>query len=232
MLIVLIIALLFSLEAEHLDFDTAFLISEMDGAIIYIEQPEQFDDDTGRVCLLLKGIYGLKQAARLWYQTLNAYLVELCFCRCVFDVGLYYKWIEDRIVIITVYVDDKMIIGTREDIDQVKKMLRARFSIKDLGRVHYLLGMEVHYEPGVLLCLTQTAYIDKILSRFKMDKAKSVKSPQMQNEKYQELIGALQYLVTCTQPDISNAVRNLSRYTGSYTKDNYVAPKRVLRYLQ
>ncbi|POM60075.1 Uncharacterized protein PHPALM_31113 [Phytophthora palmivora] len=168
MLIVLIIALLFSLEAEHLDFDTAFLNSEMDGAIIYIEQPEQFDDGTGRVFLLLKGIYGLKQAARLWYQMLNAYLVELCFCRCVFDVGLYYKWIEDRIVMITVYVDDIMIFGTREDIGQ-KKMLRARFSIKDLGRVHHLLGMEVHYEPGVLLCLTHTAYIDKILSRFKMD---------------------------------------------------------------
>ncbi|OWZ18298.1 RxLR effector protein [Phytophthora megakarya] len=41
----------------------------------------------------------------------------------------------------------------------------------------------------------------------------------------------LQYLTTCTRPDIANAVRNLSRHSSSYTKENYTAAKRILKYL-
>jgi transposase InsO family protein len=82
MLLVLLIALLLGLDARHVDVETAFLNSPLRGVVIYMEQPAYFDDGTGRVCWLLKGIYGLKQAARIWYQTLHAYLVEIGFKRC------------------------------------------------------------------------------------------------------------------------------------------------------
>ena len=67
----------------------------------------------------LKKKYGLKQAARLWYQTSHARLMEQGFQRCAFDVGLYYKYVDERIVLVTVYVDDMLIIGKPSDIDQV-----------------------------------------------------------------------------------------------------------------
>ncbi|KAE8896230.1 hypothetical protein PF003_g19948 [Phytophthora fragariae] len=221
----------------------------MRGVVIYMEQPAYFDDDTGRVCLLQKGLYGLKQAARLWYQTLYAFLLKLGFKRSTFDVGLYYKQVNGRILLVAVYVDDMLIIGQTSDIDKLIADLQAEFSIKDLGRVHHFLGMEVQYHPGVVLCLSQTAYIDKLLRRFQMTEARTVRSPQIMNEKvlpiekdpakvndpsipYQELVGALQYLVTCTRLDLANAVRSLSRYSSSYTKENYAAAKRVLQYLK
>lgn len=95
--------------------------------------------------------------------------------------------------------------------------------------MHNLLGMEVNYVEN--RCLSQKAYIDKVLSRFQMENAKEVRSPPMQNEKvtpiekdpskvnakkieYQELIGSLQFFVACTRPDIANVVRSLSRYMG------------------
>ncbi|KAF4149565.1 putative transposon Ty5-1 protein [Phytophthora infestans] len=81
--------------------------------------------------------------------------------------------------------------------------------------------MEVNYVEN--RCLSQKAYIDKVLSRFQMENAKEVRSPPMQNEKvtpiekdpskvnakkieYQELIGSLQFFVACTRPDIANVV--------------------------
>ena len=71
-----------------------------------------------------------------------------------------------------------------------------------------------------------------------MDQAKTVQSPQMQNEKrmveetdtrkindpnvpYSELIEEPQYLVTCTWLDIANAVRSIGRHTDAYTTENY-----------
>jgi hypothetical protein len=174
--------------------------------------------------------------------------VELGFKRCAHDVGLYVKYIDGRIVLVTVYVDDMVIVGKTSDIDAVIEALRLKFTMKDLGRVRHLLSMEIHYEPGVMLCLSQSAYIDRLLVEFGMNNAKSVGSPQMHNEKmlplerdrtevndpstpYREIVGKLKYLVTCTRPDIANAVRCLGRHAGAYTKDNFASAKRVLQYL-
>ncbi|KAE9298600.1 hypothetical protein PF001_g15852 [Phytophthora fragariae] len=248
MLLVLLIELLLGLDARHNDVETAFLNSLLRGVTIYVEQPKGFDGGTGRVCLLLKGIYGLKQAARIWYQTLRAHLVEIGFRRCAFDVGLYVRYIYGRIVLVTVYVDDMMVIGKPHDIDSVIEELRQRFVMKDLGRVKHLLSMEIHYEPGRILCLSQSAYIDRLLREFGMTNTSTAKSPQMHNEKmlrlekdkskvndpalpYRQLVGKLQYLVSCTRPDIANAVRCLGRHAGAYTKENFTGAKRVLQYL-
>ena len=54
------------LELEQMDIKTAFLYGNVDEEV-YIEQPPEFDDGTGRVCKLNKALYGLKQAPRIWY---------------------------------------------------------------------------------------------------------------------------------------------------------------------
>ena len=96
---------------------------------------------------------------------------------------LYDQYVYERIVLVTVYVDDMLITGTPSDIDKTIAVLRKPFELKDLRRVSCFLGMEVHYTPGVILCLSQTAYIDRMLLQFQRDQAKTVRSPQMQNEK-------------------------------------------------
>lgn len=54
---------------------------------------------------------------------------------------------------IAIYVDD--IIVTRNDyseLNKIKQHLDSVFSIKDLGKLHYFLGIEVNYtEHGVVL---------------------------------------------------------------------------------
>ncbi|POM59071.1 putative transposable element [Phytophthora palmivora] len=235
MLLVLLIALLLGLEARHTDLETAYLNSSMKDGMIYMELPAYFNDGTDRVCLLLNRIYGLNQAARIWYQTLHAGLVQIGFHRCAFNGVLYVKYIDGRIVLVTVYVDDTMVIGKPGNIDAVIEELRQTFVMMDLGRVKHLLSKQIHYEPGVMLCLSQTAYIDRHLVEFGKSTVGTVGSPQIHNEKMLPLEKDKTKVNdpedSCSRPDIANIVRCLERRAGSYTKEKFSCAKRVLPYL-
>ena len=50
--------------------------------------------------------------------------MEQGFQRCAYDVGLYYQYVDQRIVLVTVYVDDMLIIGAQRDIDKTIAGLR------------------------------------------------------------------------------------------------------------
>lgn len=64
----------YHLKIEQMDVVTAFLHGEVKEAI-YMKQPEIYDDNTGRVCKLMKSLYGLKQASRNWNIELNEVLL-------------------------------------------------------------------------------------------------------------------------------------------------------------
>ncbi|OWY95938.1 polyprotein [Phytophthora megakarya] len=147
---VMIIALMQGLDCRHVDFGTAFLNGELVYVDIDMEQPEGYDDGSGRVYHLLKGLYGLKQASKIWNDTLHAYLRLLNFQQCVFDCGVYYRDGKNGMVYVTVYVDDIVIAAKPSDIDIVVQELSAKFEIKDLGRVKHLLRMETNFEPDCL----------------------------------------------------------------------------------
>ncbi|KAJ8566648.1 hypothetical protein ON010_g6474 [Phytophthora cinnamomi] len=206
-----------------------------------------YEDGIDRVCRLRKGRYGLKQASKIWNDTLHKVLIKLGFVQCTYDAGVYWRRRAGRVVFLTIYVDDIVLAGVTSDIDKVVAELAAQFKLKDLGRVRHLLGMEVNYKPGKMVCLSQTAYIERLAEKFFLGSAKPVRSPQFHHERmskietdeanindpklpYREIVGSLQYLVVCTRPDLANAVRTLGRYTSAYTVENYRAAQRVVRY--
>jgi hypothetical protein len=76
------------------DFVTAFLNGELVDVDIYMAQPEGYDDGSGRVCKLKKGLYDLKQASRIWNNAWYKYLTEIGFVQCTYDLGIY--WTKAR----------------------------------------------------------------------------------------------------------------------------------------
>ncbi|POM69565.1 Integrase catalytic core protein [Phytophthora palmivora] len=247
--LVLLLALLLGLECRHVDFVTAFLNGVLCGGVdISMEQPEGYNDGSGRACKLLKGLYGLKQTSRIWNNTLHKHLMMIGFKKYTFDAGVYWKVGDYNKIYLTVYVDDIVIAADPRDIVKVVDALSRKFRLKDLGRVKHLLGMEINYKPGKLLCISQTAYIERMLAKFGLAAAKLVRSPQYHNERtlpiekdpklindatvpFREMVGSLQYLVHCSRPDLANAVRTLGRYGSAYTKENFRQAQRVMRYL-
>ncbi|KAE9021522.1 hypothetical protein PR002_g12226 [Phytophthora rubi] len=249
--LILLLALHYGLLCRHVDFVTAFLNGPID-VEIYMKQPEFFDDGTGRVCRLLRSLYGLKQAPRIWYKTLDKYLRKCGFERSKVDGGIYFRWVNGSPIFFTLYIDDIVIAATMENIKLVLFELEKKFKIKDLGDVSHLLSMEIKYVPGQSLYISQRGYIGRVLERFKMADCKAMPTPQAKGNfplpgdpdreavcvnidpdvDYQCIVGSLQYLVSCSRPDIASAVRTLGKFLTCYTREHFVLAKRVLRYLQ
>jgi hypothetical protein len=112
---------------------------------VYIEKPQGFEveDRKSHVCRLKKALYGLKQAPRAWYGRIDSFLTSLGFTKSKADSNLYFKIMENEPVILLLYVDDLFLTGEEKIIAECKQRLAAEFEMKDLGLMHYFLGLEV-----------------------------------------------------------------------------------------
>jgi hypothetical protein len=146
-----------------MDVKKAFL----NGAIeeeVYIERPQVFEveDRKNHVCRFKKALYGLKQALRAWYGRIDSFLMSLGFTKSKVDSNLYFRVMNDESVILLLYVDDLFLTGEENLIIDCKKKLVAKFKMKDLDLMHYLLGPEVWQSPEKIF-LNQGKYAVEIV---------------------------------------------------------------------
>lgn len=101
------------------------------------------------VCKLLKALYGLRQAPRLWFSKQSLTLLSLGFKQSKSDYSLFLKQTSTSTLAVLVYVDDLLICGSSmSDIHNLKQMLSTQFHMKDLGPISYFLGLEVDRSPS------------------------------------------------------------------------------------
>ncbi|CAI7731961.1 unnamed protein product [Closterium sp. NIES-54] len=104
--IFLSIVAVLDLNLMQLDMKNAFLQSKLD-RVLYMYQPDYFNDGTGQVCKLLKSLYGLKQSPLLWYRALDSVLLGAGWKKSHVDMVLYFKVGDDKVTCwVLVYVDD------------------------------------------------------------------------------------------------------------------------------
>jgi len=127
-----------------MDVNTTFLNGVIEEEV-YIEQLEGFEthEKKSHVCKLKKTLYGLKQAARACYGRIDGYLQKMGFIKSDADPNLYYLVIENEPLILVLYVDDLFLTGSSRLIKDCKKNLATEFDLKDLGQMHYFLGLDV-----------------------------------------------------------------------------------------
>jgi histone deacetylase 1/2 len=246
--LVLSIAVSQGWSLRQLDVQNAFLHGILEEEV-YMQQPPGYVDKAHPtyVCRLDKALYGLKQAPRAWYARLCKRLEALGFLASKADTSLFYFSRGGYTMFILVYVDDIIVASSSSQATEaLLKDLQQDFSLKDLGDLHYFLGIEVTKLKGGLL-LSQGRYAADILSRTGMDKAHPVDTPLSTSEKlslvdgdrlgdedstrYRSVVGALQYL-TLTRPDIAFAVNKVCQFLHAPTTVHWSAVKRILRYLR
>jgi hypothetical protein len=112
----------------------------------------------------------MKQAPRVFHETLSKSLIEIGFRSTHTDVSVFVKVIEGGIMILTIYVDDILIFGRQmRDVDEVKRQLKARFEIDDRGDVNFFLGIHVTRDRQKReIKISQTAYAAKTVEKFAM----------------------------------------------------------------
>lgn len=136
----------YDMEIHHLDVTTAYLQGDLDDEI-YIKQPKMFNSgaESNKVLKLKKAVYGLKQSGRVWNIKLTKTLKNLNFEQSKADQCVFYKCENDDRLIITVYVDDILVISNNiEKLNETKNQLKENFQMKDLGEVKNILGIEVN----------------------------------------------------------------------------------------
>lgn len=234
---------------HQMDAITAFLNGELEEEI-YMRQPEGYvvPGKEHMVCKLKKSLYGLKQAPRCWNKALHDHMEQIGFKRSTSDPCVYIQ-AKSSVAIVAVYVDDLIIITTTpEETEKVKESLEKKFRMKDMGRLHYCLGISVVQDDDrKCIWLHQKQYILNMLSRYGMSEANPAPTPADVNVKlvkndgvskevdpvmYQSMVGSLLYAAMATRPDIAHAVGVVSKFNSNPTEAHLTAVKRILRYLK
>ncbi|CAL9021277.1 unnamed protein product [Prunus brigantina] len=120
------------------------------------------------------------RAPRQWYKKFDSFMIEHRYRRTTSDHCVFVKRFDDgEFIILLLYVDDMLIVGQNSDkTSKLKKELSKSFAMKDLGPAKRILGMSISRDrKNRKLRLSQESYIEKVLKRFNMDKAKPVSTP-------------------------------------------------------
>ena len=191
-------------------------------------EPLGFEFKGECVYRLKKFIYGLKQSPRAWFDKFSKAVVSHGMTPNQADHFVFFKKTRTGIVILVVYVDDIVIIGSdKKGIQILINHLSSSFLTKDLGKFRYFLGIEVaRSKAGISLyqrkytldILQDTGYLGSKPAAIPMepnlklmlDEGDFVDDP----DTYRRLVGKLIYL-TITRPEISYAVSIVSQFMTS-----------------
>jgi histone deacetylase 1/2 len=244
--LVLSIAVSRGWHLRQLDVKNAFLHGVLEEEV-YMRQPPGYEGRPGLVCKLDKALYGLKQAPRAWYYRLSSKLQSLGFSASKADTSLFFYNKGGVSIFMLIYVDDIVVASSSEKaVAALLHDLGLDFALKDLGGLHYFLGIEVKkVHDGIIL--SQEKYANDLLGRVNMKMCKSVDTPLSVSDKlsvmdgevlssedstrYRSIVGALQY-ITLTRPDIAFSVNKVCQFLHAPTTVHWTAVKRILRYLQ
>lgn len=150
-----------------------------------MHQPQGFVDQQhpNYVCPLCKSLYGLKQAPRAWFERFSSHQQSIGFEVSSVDQSLL-AWLSFTAILIPLlYVDDIIITANNSSSNtSLIWELGSTFAMKDLGYLHYFLGIEVHRTTDKLF-LSHTKYAVDLLQKFKMDGAKPISTPMVNGNK-------------------------------------------------
>ena len=128
---VLTIAALRNLEVHQMDVKTTFRNGDLEEEI-YMEQPKDFSTSRQekKVCKLVKRLYGLKRAPKQWHEKFDIVMLSHGFKINECDTCVYVKDDEHGYVIVYLYIDDMLIVGSDDKmIASTKNMLNSRFDM-------------------------------------------------------------------------------------------------------
>ena len=140
-------------EVFQMDVNNAFLHGDLEEEV-YMKLPPGFrHSHPNKVCRLRKSLYGLKQAPRCWFKKLSDALLKFGFIQSYDDYSLFCYSRKGIQLCVLIYVDDLLISGNDSRmVQKFKEYLSKCFSMKDLGKLNYFLGIEVSRGPeGIFL---------------------------------------------------------------------------------
>ena len=209
------------------------------------------------VCKLKKSLYGLKESSHTWYNRLNSFFLSINFIQIDADSNIYICCQEYRFIILTIYVDDTLLITNDPHglLTKTKQALCSEFEMTNIGLITNttILGLQVLYNKQTrIIKILQTRYIELLFIKFKIEACNPVSTPMeprlkltknnspqndedlvaMPNISYKSLVGSLMHASVSTRPNISYSTNSVAQYLSNFGKKHWGIAKHILRYLK
>lgn len=241
----------------HWDVSTAFIHAPLEERV-YMKQASghEVPGKETWVYLLVKALYGTKQAARAWQLHLRKLLVQAGCKSMQADPETYTCRRGGGYLIIGTHVDDLFVLFNPEGKhlkDMVWQHLTKHLTIKDLGEATWTLQMSIkrdEAEPSN----SQETFTLEVLRRFNMNACKPAPTPavdagdestmresdcpttpdaqrEIADLPFLELIGCLWWLVQMTRPDVFVALQQASKWVAKPSAKLWRWLVRILKYL-
>jgi hypothetical protein len=155
----------------------------------------------------------------------ESYLLSQKFVCCKSNPNVYILRTNDSLLLLVLYVDDLLITDyLNSTIVAVKRILRDRFLMMDMGPLHFFLGLEIS-EDALGIKISQAKYACDLLETFDITNYNSFPTPFLSgvrledgrdnplvdNKLYKKLVGILLYL-THSKTDLSYVVGVVSMF--------------------
>ena len=238
------------------DIKTAYLNSTIE-EVIFMDLPvgfeeyfyRRFPECRGKVCRILKGLYGLKQSARGWNKTFSDFLKEYALIQSAADPCVFYSVKTPRLIL-ALWVDDGLVMCSDQTLLQkLISHLQTKFEIT-VGDADVYVGLHITRDfSNHRLFIDQQRFTETLLDKYGFQNVNTVSTPSdphvhlsvplpddcdslVPNFPYQEIVGSLLYLATNSRPDIAQAVSVVAQYATNFREIHCTAVKRILKYLR
>jgi hypothetical protein len=199
---------------------------------------------------LLKGVPGIPQGSKLFYETFAAEMLQMGYQPAKSDKCLFLNpKITERVAVL-VWVDDFIFMCEKEAtwLSFVTR-LRRRFTIPNEGPLRCFLGMKIVYQPATkYMFISQANTVDTLLERAHLQDCNPVLAPCQSNAvftkkdcpsppsarstEYASLIALANFLACWTRPDIAFVVNKLCKFMANPGDAHWQALKHLIRYLR
>jgi len=172
--------------------------------------------------------------------------------RSEYDPNVYISAAGLIPLILLLYIDDILLFSeSAERVSQLKILLHAEYKMTDLGPIRQFLGLEIERDgENRILYVHQSRYIHNVLATFALSECNGHWTPQPTSnrlrqlndigkpldengkQKYQSIIGSLNWLMQGTRPDIAFTVSMLSKFLSAPSSEHLAAATYTLRYLR
>ncbi|GJZ17301.1 putative ribonuclease H-like domain-containing protein [Tanacetum coccineum] len=210
----------------QMDVKSAFLYGTIEEEV-YVHQPPGFVDPAhpNKVYKVIKSLYGLHQAPRVWYEKLSTFLMKNGFRRGTIDKTLFIKKKRSDIMLVQVYVDDIIFGSTKKSMcTEFEESMHKRFQMSSMGELTFFLGLQVKQQPDRIF-ISQDKYVADTLKKFDFLSIRTATTPIESNKPLvkdedgvdvdvhvcRSMIGSLMYLIT-SRPNIMFGVCACARF--------------------
>jgi hypothetical protein len=216
------------------DIGNAYLEAKTSELLFIIAGPE-FGDLEGHMLIIYKALYGLCSSGLRWHERFSTCLRDMGFFPCNAEPDIWMRRVDDHYEYIATYVDDLAVSSKDPKAITDTLMNKYNFKLKGTGEIEYHLGMSFRRNNQNELFISPQWYIEKMVDNYKQLFGESPshhsQSPLESNDhpeidsskflgeddiqKYQSLIGTMQWAISIGHFDIAVHVMMMSSFRAS-----------------